>query len=401
MGAGMRVVTVTAAPQALSIDLDRTALVLIDTQRNFIESGGFGASPGNDVSLLRAAIEPCRQRLAAARAAGLMVVHTRVGHRPDLSDAPRSKVERSAPSSRIGDRGPMGRILIRGEPGQDIVPELYPRDEEPVVDKPGKGAFYATDFGALLSCRGIENLIVCGVTTEVCVHATMREANDCRYRCLVPADCCASYFPAFHHTALAMIKAQGGIQGWEAGLTRVFVQSFALTIGGFIALRPALEMYMTPLLGVVCFSVIIVSWFGGVRWFRGIPAVLVAIASGCLIARGSALLGKPIGGMSVAALGASFANFGFSVPLPAFGHVFAGFAFLGVILFTAIPFGIYDLVEAMDNVESTAVGGDSFPTTRVLSANGVVSLVGCAKFAVTEPAAEHPEPHETAMTSGV
>lgn len=192
------------------------------------------------------------------------------------------------------------------------------------------------------------------------------------------------------------------VKGWEAGLTWVFVQSFVLMAGGFvapvirritpraallgtlagvsiafIALRPALEMYMTPLLGVVCFSVILVSWFGGVRWPRGIPAGLVAIALGCVIAWGSALIGKPIGGMSLDALTGSFANFGFSIPLPAFGHVFSGFEHIGVILVTAIPFGIYDLVEAMDNVESAAVGGDSFPTTRVLTADGVVSLVGC------------------------
>ncbi|MFN6996954.1 MAG: hypothetical protein ACK4PH_22385 [Aquincola tertiaricarbonis] len=192
------------------------------------------------------------------------------------------------------------------------------------------------------------------------------------------------------------------IKGWEAGLTWVFVQSFVLMIGGFIApvirritpraallgtlagvsiafiaLRPALEMFMTPLLGVVCFAIILVSWFGGVRWFKGIPAGLVAIAVGCLIAWGSTALGMPIGGMSLAGLGASFANFGFSVPLPAIGHVFSGFDFLGVILVTAIPFGIYDLVEAMDNVESAAASGDSFPTTRVLTADGVVSLVGC------------------------
>lgn len=192
------------------------------------------------------------------------------------------------------------------------------------------------------------------------------------------------------------------IKGWEAGLTWVFVQSFVLMIGGFIApvirritpraallgtlagvsiafiaLRPALEMFMTPLLGVVCFAIILVSWFGGVRWFKGIPAGLVAIAVGCLIAWGSTALGMPIGGMSLAGLGASFANFGFSVPLPAIGHVFSGFDFLGIILVTAIPFGIYDLVEAMDNVESAAASGDSFPTTRVLTADGVVSLIGC------------------------
>jgi adenine/guanine/hypoxanthine permease len=198
------------------------------------------------------------------------------------------------------------------------------------------------------------------------------------------------------------IKTGDPIKGWEAGLTWVFVQSFVLMVGGFIApvirritpraallgtlagvsiafiaLRPALEMYMTPVLGVVCFSVILVSWFGGVRWFRGIPAGLIAIALGTTLAWGGTALGFSWGGMSLDKLGASFANFGFSVPLPAVSHVFSGFEFLGIILVTAIPFGIYDLVEAMDNVESAAVGGDSFPTTRVLTADGVVSLVGC------------------------
>ncbi len=198
------------------------------------------------------------------------------------------------------------------------------------------------------------------------------------------------------------IKTGDPIKGWEAGLTWVFVQSFVLMVGGFIApfirritpraallgtlagvsiafiaLRPALEMYMTPVLGLVCFSIILVSWFGGVRWFKGVPAGLVAIALGTAIAWGSTALGLNYGGMSLANLSASFSNFGFSIPLPAVGHVFSGFEFLGVILVTAIPFGIYDLVEAMDNVESAAVGGDSFPTTRVLTADGVVSLIGC------------------------
>lgn len=192
------------------------------------------------------------------------------------------------------------------------------------------------------------------------------------------------------------------IRGWEAGLTWVFIQSFVLMIGAFIAplirritpraallgtlagvsvafisLRPALEMYMTPVIGVVCFSIILASWFGGVRYFRGVPAGLVAIAVGTLIAWGSTALGYNFGGMSLEKVSQALTGFGFSVPLPAFGHVFSGFEFLGVILITAIPFGIYDLVEAMDNVESAAVAGDSFPTTRVLTADGMVSLVGC------------------------
>ncbi len=198
------------------------------------------------------------------------------------------------------------------------------------------------------------------------------------------------------------LKTGDPIKGWEAGLTWVFVQSFVLMIGGFIApfirkitpraallgalagvsiafisMRPALEMYMTPVIGIVCFAILLASWFGGVRYFKGIPAGLVAIAVGSLIAWGSTAVGLNFGGMSVANLGASFATFGFSFPVPAIGHVFSGFEFLGVILVTAIPFGIYDLVEAMDNVESAAAGGDSFPTTRVLTADGVVSLIGC------------------------
>jgi nicotinamidase-related amidase len=151
--------------------------------------------------------------LDAARAAGLLVVHTREGHRPDLSDAPPRKVERGSPGKRIGDSGPMGRILIRGEPGHDIIPELYPIGGEPVVDKPGKGAFYQTDLELMLRSAGIENLIVCGVTTEVCVNTTVREANDRGYRCVVLSDCCASYFPEFHEMGLKMIKAQNGIFG--------------------------------------------------------------------------------------------------------------------------------------------------------------------------------------------
>ena|ERR1700690_862822 len=214
-------VLIQAEPQPVAIDPSRTAVVIIDMQRDFLEPGGFGEALGNDVSRLSAAIRPCMALLEVARARGIFVVHTREGHRPDMTDAPKAKVERGAPKLRIGDPGPMGRILIRGEPGHDIVRELYPRPGEPVVDKPGKGAFYATDLQLLLQDRGVENLVVCGVTTEVCVHTTVREANDRGYRCIVPADCCASYFPEFHETGLRMIKAQGGIFGWVSDSTRV------------------------------------------------------------------------------------------------------------------------------------------------------------------------------------
>jgi nicotinamidase-related amidase len=169
---------IAAEPQPITVELDHTALVIIDMQRDFLEPGGFGESLGNDVSRLQAVVKPLQAVLAAARAVSMLVIHTREGHRPDLSDAPPAKIERGSPSKRIGDAGPMGRILIRGEPGHDIIPELFPIAGEPVIDKPGKGAFYQTDLELTLRNCGIENLIVTGVTTEVCVNTTVREAND-------------------------------------------------------------------------------------------------------------------------------------------------------------------------------------------------------------------------------
>jgi biuret amidohydrolase len=206
-------ITIEAEPATLGISLDRAALVIIDMQRDFLEPGGFGAALGNDVSRLKVAVEPCQDVLAAFRKLGVLVIHTREGHRPDLTDAPPHKVDRGDPAMRIGAPGPMGRILVRGEPGHDIIPELYPEAGEPVIDKPGKGAFYQTDLDLMLRNRGIDTLFVCGVTTEVCVNTTVREANDRGYRCIVLADCCASYFPEFHEFGLRMVKAQGGIFG--------------------------------------------------------------------------------------------------------------------------------------------------------------------------------------------
>jgi nicotinamidase-related amidase len=209
-------VAVAAQPYPFDFRPERCALVIIDMQRDFVELGGFGDVLGNDVSLLRRCIEPIAALLAAARAAGMLIIHTREGHRPELTDLPPAKKARGNLSVGIGDLGPMGRILVRGEPGHDIIPELYPHPGEPVVDKPGKGAFYGTDLGNILANRGITQLLVCGVTTEVCVSTTVREANDRGYDCLVLEDCCASYFPEFHASALAMIVAQGGIFGWVA-----------------------------------------------------------------------------------------------------------------------------------------------------------------------------------------
>jgi nicotinamidase-related amidase len=208
--------TVDADPTSFLFEPTTTALLVIDMQRDFVEPGGFGETLGNDVSQLRGVIAPLQRTLAATRAAGIMVIHTREGHLPDLSDCPPAKLERGRPSMRIGDLGPNGRILIRGEHGHGIIDELAPADGEPVIDKPGKGAFYRTELGTMLSAAGITSLVVTGVTTEVCVHTTVREANDRGYECLVLSDCVGSYFPEFQDAGLAMISAQGGIFGWVA-----------------------------------------------------------------------------------------------------------------------------------------------------------------------------------------
>ncbi|CAM9628823.1 unnamed protein product [Scytosiphon promiscuus] len=213
--------SIEAEPSPCRIAAATTALVVIDMQRDFLEPGGFGESLGNDVSLLRTAISPCAELLSACRDSGLLVVHTREGHRPDLSDLPTQKFLHGPEGKRIGDLGPMGRILVRGETGHDIVPELYPLPLEPVVDKPGKGAFFATDLHTILRSRGIQTLLVCGVTTEVCVQATVREANDRGFACVVAAEACSSFFPEFHTIGLAMIKAQGGILGRVASVANV------------------------------------------------------------------------------------------------------------------------------------------------------------------------------------
>jgi nicotinamidase-related amidase len=207
---------IEAEPYDFELSPSQAAMLIIDMQRDFLEPGGFGDALGNDVTLLRKTIAPTRRLLDAARRAGLTIIHTREGHRADLADLPPAKKARGRFATGIGDAGPMGRILVRGEPGHDIIPELYPLPGEPVIDKPGKGAFHATDLDAILKNLGIAQLIVCGVTTEVCVNTSVREANDRGYDCLVVSDCVGSYFPEFQEMGLRMIKAQGGIFGWVA-----------------------------------------------------------------------------------------------------------------------------------------------------------------------------------------
>lgn len=207
---------VAAHPFPYAFAPDRTALVIIDMQRDFVEPGGFGETLGNDVRLLTAIVPACRRVLLAWRQAGGLVVHTRESHLPDLSDCPPAKRLRGNPTLRIGDPGPMGRILVRGEPGNAIIDALAPEAGELVLDKPGKGAFHATGLDRMLRERGITHLIFMGVTTEVCVQTSMREANDRGYDCLLLEDCTESYFPQFKSAALEMIRAQGGIVGWTA-----------------------------------------------------------------------------------------------------------------------------------------------------------------------------------------
>ena len=209
-------VSVPAEPYEFTFAPGRTALLIIDLQRDFLEPGGFGELLGNDVGLLERVVEPTRALLEAARSAGMLVVHTREGHRADLTDCPPSKLARGGLELGIGSHGPKGRILVRGEEGHDIVAAVAPAPGEVVLDKPGKGSFYATDLELILRNHGIDSLLVCGVTTEVCVHTTVREANDRGFECLVLSDCTGSYFPEFHAVGLRMIAAQGGIFGWVA-----------------------------------------------------------------------------------------------------------------------------------------------------------------------------------------
>jgi len=225
----MSPIEVPAEPSSFRLIAGQTALIVIDMQRDFLLPGGFGESLGNDVAQLLKVVPPLVDLIAAARTAGVMVIHTREGHEPDLSDCPPAKLNRGAPSKRIGDDGKYGRILIRGEYGHDIVDELAPIDGEVVIDKPGKGAFYATELQDILTEAGITQLLVTGVTTEVCVHTTTREANDRGYECLVVSDCVGSYFPDFQRVGLDMIKAQGGIFGWVADTAAVIPALHALT----------------------------------------------------------------------------------------------------------------------------------------------------------------------------
>jgi nicotinamidase-related amidase len=217
----MGMIMIDARPGPFEFEPRHTALVMIDMQRDFIEPGGFGAALGNDVSQLAPVIPAAAALIEWARSRGLLIVHTKECHRPDLSDCPPAKRLRGKPSLRIGDPGPMGRILIDGEPGADFIPALYPHHGDVVIAKPGKGAFYATGLADALQQRRITRLIFGGVTTEVCVQTTMREANDRGYECLLVEEATGSYFPEFQAQTLAMIRAQGGIVGWTTTLAQL------------------------------------------------------------------------------------------------------------------------------------------------------------------------------------
>jgi biuret amidohydrolase len=212
---------IAAKPYDYTFDPAHLALLVIDMQRDFLEPGGFGAALGNDVSKLAPAVAPVAALLAAFRKLGLTIVHTKECHRPDLADCPPAKRSRGNGKLRIGDPGPMGRILIDGEPGSDFVPALKPQPGEVVIAKPGKGAFYRTDLEMELLVRDVTHLLITGVTTEVCVQTTMREANDRGYECLLVEDATESYFPEFKKAAVEMIRAQGGIVGWTAASAQV------------------------------------------------------------------------------------------------------------------------------------------------------------------------------------
>jgi nicotinamidase-related amidase len=210
----MKNVNIKAEPTAVKVDLEKTALIVIDMQKDFLLHGGYGESLGNNVDNLASAIGSTKKVLEVARKIGLFIIQTREGHLPDLSDCPSTKLLRWPEGKRIGDQGPMGRILIRGEKGHSIVDEVAPLEGEMVIDKPGKNAFYKTDLEKVLKEKGIVNLLVVGVTTDVCCSTTVSGANDIGFNAIVLADCMASYDPARHRAALDIIKAQGGIFGW-------------------------------------------------------------------------------------------------------------------------------------------------------------------------------------------
>lgn len=218
----MKTFEAEALPYEYEFSLEETALIIIDMQRDFCENGGFGEKLGNDITLTKSIIPSVKKILDQARSKNMMVIHTREGHRPDLSDCPPAKLKRGKKQGAgIGDMGPMGRILIRGEYGHDIVEELYPIDGEVIIDKPGKSAFYATDLDLILRNNGIKNLIVCGVTTHVCVSTTIRAANDRGYDCVLLSDCSAAFDPADHEATLKSIYQQGGIFGWVTSSNKI------------------------------------------------------------------------------------------------------------------------------------------------------------------------------------